>query len=221
MNSNPCSDTAPAPRPTAGLIVLEGMPGAGKTITAHSLADQGRTVIGEYTDSAATTIAISMHPGVDDDDAHQQNWLRKATQCRAHLASGRTVYADRDWLSALSYACSVAGTDDGGLLRQRASWAAHHLRDGSLDLPAIYLIFDLDPGTSLARRAARLRPGHPWNQPDTLRRLRDFYASPSRALSQINPGLASALQQPRRIDISGLADPSLILRRVAGLASRP
>ncbi len=215
MSSHPCSDNAT--QPTARLIVLEGMPGAGKTTTAQKLADQGLTVVGEYINSTAETIAISMHPAVGDDNAHQQNWLRKTRQCNAQLAGGATVYVDRDWLSALAYAYSVAGTDSGELLRRRTRWAAAHLRDGSLLLPAIYVVFDLDPATSLARRRARLRPGHSWNQPEALAQLRDFYASPSPAVRQFNPGLAHTLRQPCRIDISGITDPSLTHTRLTEL----
>ena len=161
------------------------------------------------------------HPAVDDDDAHQRNWLRKTAQCTTRLAHAGTVYADRDWLSSLSYAYSTAAADGGALLRRHAGWAAAGLGDGSLLLPGIYVIFDLDPATSLDRRAKRLRPGHPWNHPSPLRRLRDFYTSPSRALLPVHPGLAQALRQPRRADISGLSDPHQIAVRLAELGGQP
>ena len=219
--SPPCSDMALLAVPRDGLIVLEGMPGAGKTTAACALAARGLLVLGEYTDNADATIAISMHPPVDDDDAHQQNWLRKTAQCTARLAHGGTVYADRDWLSSLSYAYSIAAADGGALLRHRAGWAASRLRDGSLLLPGIYVIFDLDPATSLARRASRLRPGHPWNHPGSLRRLRDFYSCPSRALDLVDPGLGHALRQAHRADICGLTDPHQIADRLAELGGQP
>jgi predicted ATPase len=219
--SPPCSDTVPPAVPRGGLIVLEGMPGAGKTTAACALAGRGLPVLGEYTDNADATIAIAMHPPVDDDDAHQQNWLRKTAQCAVRLAHGGTVYADRDWLSSLSYAYSIAAADGGALLRHRAAWAASRLRDGSLFLPGIYVIFDLDPATSLDRRASRLRPGHPWNHPGLLRRLRAFYACPSRALDPVHSGLAEALRQPRRADICGLTDPHQITGHLAELGGQP
>jgi len=219
--SPPCSDRALLPVPRDGLIVLEGMPGAGKTTAASALAARGLLVLGEYTDNADATIAITMHPPVDDDDAHQQNWLRKTAQCTARLGHGSPVYADRDWLSSLSYAYSIAAADGGALLRHRAGRAASRLRDGTLLLPEIYVIFDLDPATSLYRRASRLRPGHPWNHPGALRRLRDFYACPSRALDPVDPGLAQALRQPRRVDICGLSDPQQIAGRLAEFGGQP
>jgi predicted ATPase len=219
--SPPCSDTASQAVPRDGLIVLEGMPGAGKTTAACTLADRGLSVLGEYTDDTDAVIAISSHPAVDDDDAHQRNWLRKTAQCTARLAHAGTVYADRDWLSSLSYAYSTAAADGGALLRRRAGWAASRLGDGSLLLPGIYVIFDLDPATSLDRRSSRLRPGHPWNHPGPLRRLRDFYVCPSRALLPVHPGLAQALRQPRRADISGLSDPHQIAVHLAGLGGQP
>lgn len=219
--SPPCSETMPLAVPRHGLIVLEGMPGAGKTTAACALAARGLPVLGEYTDNADATIAIALHPPVDDDDAHQQNWLRKTAQCTARLAEGGPVYADRDWLSSLSYAYSTAAADGGALLRQRAAWAARRLRDGSLLLPGIYVIFDLDPATSLDRRATRLRPGHPWNHPGPLRRLRDFYTCPSQALDPAHPGLAQALRHPGRTDISGTANRDQITSRLAELGKQP
>ena len=200
--SRPCSDTAPAAR-EARLIVLEGMPGAGKTTTATALAAQGHSVVGEYTDDRNATIAIAAHPDIGDDDAHQANWLRKAAQCAARLATRTVVYADRDWLSSLSFAYSTAPADSGALLSERAAWAARHLRDRTLLLPAAYAIFDLEPSACLTRRAGRLRPGHPWNQPEALDRLRRFYRDPARCLRPVSAELAAALSAPARLDISG------------------
>jgi hypothetical protein len=115
-------------------------------------------------------------------------------------------YVDRDWLSSLSYAYSIACADSSALLRQRCSWIASRLHDGDLLLPSIYVMFDIDPRTSLRRRSGRLRPGHPWNRPDALQRLREFYASPSDVLFPIHPGLAMALRLPARLTVSGRED---------------
>jgi hypothetical protein len=197
------------------------MPGAGKTTAATALICHGLPVLGEYTTDTDTTIPINQHPPITDDDAHQQNWLRKAAQCATHLAHSGIIYADRDWLSSLSYAYSIAPTDNGTLLAHRAAWAAGHLDAGTLLLPGTYVIFSLDPATSLHRRAHRLRPGHPWNNPATLYRLRDFYTDPAGALHLIHPGLAAALRQPGWITISGLTSPDEVTTRLAALGSRP
>jgi thymidylate kinase len=202
-SSHPCSEETALPTPRHGLIVLEGMPGAGKTTTGTALGDLGLAVVGEYTSAAAATIAISEHPPVDDDDAHQANWTRKAAQCTALLAAGQTVYADRDWLSSLSHAYSTAPADDGALLARRARWVLAGLRESRLLLPGLYVIFDLDPAASLHRRAGRLRPGHPWNDPQALQRLRDFYTDPAGAIAPHCTVLADALLLPARRDISG------------------
>ena len=216
--SPPCSETAPLPVPRDGLIVLEGMPGAGKTTAACTLASRGLPVLGEYTDDTDAVIAISSHPAVDDDDAHQRNWLRKTAQCTARLAYVGTVYADRDWLSSLSYAYSTAAADGGALLRLRAGVASRPRRQPgpARDLCHLRPRPRHQPGPAIQP----LRPGHPWNHPGLLRRLRDFYVCPSRALLPVHPGLAQALRQPRRADISGLSDPHQIAVRLAELGGQ-
>lgn len=217
--SRPCSDTIPGGNRPACLIVLEGMPGAGKTTVAEALAALGHVVVGEYTDDASGTLAISAHPGVSDDDAHQRNWLRKAAQCSARLGRHPVVYADRDWLSSLSYAFSTAPADSGALLRQRAAWAVRHLDDGTLLLPVTYAVFDLDPSASIVRRAGRLRPGHPWTQPKALERLREFYRDPAAALQPFSGELAAALRIPAWIGVPGQSGPHDILALASSLGA--
>jgi hypothetical protein len=208
-----CSDLSPV---HARLIVLDGMPGAGKTTAAARLHQQGWQVIGEYTGADGTTVAVSEHPGVEDDDAHQANWLRKAAQCATALHSG-VVYADRDWISSLAYAHSVAAADGGALLRLRCAWAAGCLRDGRLLLPGTYVIFELDPQASLKRRTGRLRPGHPWSEPGPLERLHDFYTAPASVLGIVLPGLADTVADASWLTLSGSDDPQAILRQLTAL----
>ena len=216
--SKPCSDQFTPDLRAGRLVVLEGMPGAGKTTAASALAELGHAVVGEYTDDASATIAVSAHPDVGDDDAHQRNWLRKAAQCSALLGRHPVVYADRDWLSSLSYAYCTAPDDGGAMLSRRAAWAGRHLSDGSLLLPGAYVIFDLDPETSITRRAGRPRPGHPWNRPQALARLREFYRDPARSLRPASGELADAVAAPARIEISGNDNPPGILRRLVALS---
>jgi thymidylate kinase len=218
-SSKPSSDSA-FPHAGAGhLVVLEGMPGVGKTTTADALAELGHAVVGEYTDDEHATIAVHAHPGIDDDDAHQFNWLRKAARCTSLLDQSPVAYADRDWLSSLSYAYSTAHGDRGALLTQRVPWALGHLADGTLLLPGLYVLFDLDPATSVARRAGRLRAGHPWNSPEALDQLQRFYRDPVSALRPVSPELAEALTLPARITVSGHNDPPAVLRQLVSLAS--
>lgn len=220
ISRHPCSDTPRSARPQDRLVVLEGMPGAGKTTTACALRRRGLCVLGEYTDDTDETVAVGSHPAVAADDAHQHNWLRKTAQCSVRLSHGSTVYVDRDWLSSLSYAYSIACADSGALLRQRCIWTASRLRDGGLLLPSVYVMFDIDPRTSLRRRSGRLRPGHPWNRPDALRRLREFYTSLSDVLFPIHPGLAMALRLPVRLAVSGRDDQGKILHCLSALGSQ-
>lgn len=133
----PCSDAATGWYP---VLVLEGMPGAGKTTAAATLAAQNWTVIGEYTTVTGDVVPIHAHPDVGDDAAHQRNWLRKHHQVHAARHHG-PVFCDRDWLSALAYAHSIADTDHGELLHSRAHWAADHLDHGALTLASTYIVF--------------------------------------------------------------------------------
>lgn len=174
--------------PTPGrLITVEGPPGAGKTTALRALAERGHSVIGEYATPSGVTIPIASHPAVDDDDAHQRNWLTKnqlAGQARDHQ---RAVWLDRDWISSLAYAYSL---DDRPLLAARAKWAFDRLTDGGLQLADAYVVLHVDPAVSLARRASRLKPGHIWSTPAGLLRLHGFYADPIRAIARVHRELA-------------------------------
>lgn len=218
--SSSCSD-----RRGGRLIVLEGMPGAGKTTTVRALADLGRHVLGEYTSNTAATIPVGRHPAVGDDQAHQANWLRKAEQASRLLAGARetaqVVYADRDWLNALAYAYSIADTDAGDLLTERIRWANKHIDAGHLLIADVYVLFDLDPATSLRRRAATARPEHPWSHPTPLQRLRAFYLDPARVIRADCPDLAEHLDATRRVDLSGTDTLARILTAVQALGEVP
>lgn len=186
----PCSDTNVGWYP---VLVLEGMPGAGKTSAATALAAQNWTVIGEYTTVTGGVVPIHAHPAVDDDAGHQRNWLRKHHQVHAARRNG-PVFCDRDWLSALAYAYSVADTDHGELLHSRARWASDCLDHGDLTLASTYIVFQLDPHISLHRRTNRLTPRHPWSSLSGLIRLATFYADPANAVSAAHPDLAARLR---------------------------
>ncbi|MFG1707428.1 AAA family ATPase [Nonomuraea sp. M3C6] len=181
------------------LVVLEGMPGAGKTTIVEKLAAHGCPVLGEYTTGVGATVALQDHPGVDHDDAHQANWTRKAAQARHLLAAHPAVICDRDWLSALAYAYS---TGDTALLQRRAIWALEGLKDQRLLLPEVYVVFDLDPVVSLDRRPQATN-GHPWSHLHPLHLLRVFYRDPARAVAAHSPVLAELIRSRQRRHLSG------------------
>lgn len=188
--SRPCSDTSTGWHP---VLVLEGMPGAGKTTAATALAAENRAVIGEYTTTTGSVMPIQQHPDVDDDAGHQHNWRCKHHQVDAARQHG-PVFCDRDWLSAVAYAYSIAGTDRGELLRSRAHWAAACLDRGDLTLASTYIVFHLDPTLSLQRRANRLTPRHPWSTLPGLTRLAAFYTDPAQAVAPVHPELGARLR---------------------------
>ena len=134
------------------------------------------------------------------------------------LAHGRPVVCDRDWLSSLAYAYSIAGSDGSRLFRARAAWAAACLDDGTLLLPGSYLIFDLDAAASLHRRARRLKDGHPWSLPGPLRRLQDFYADPVAAVADAHPGLGATVHRARWQHVCGHDDPQHQFQAIRDLA---
>jgi hypothetical protein len=219
MTSAPSSDPlAGAGLPPGRLVVLEGMPGAGKTTLAAALAAGGAAVLGEYTAPGGATVPVSEHPGPADGGAHDANWLRKASQAAAARRSGRVVYLDRDWLTALAYAYCTADADRGQLLRQRCAWAWACLVAGQLQLPDIYVIFHVAPATSIRRRAGTLDSDHPWSHPGPLARLRYFYTWPAQVISAAHPDLGAALLTPawHRVPGTGGLPPRLQLLRELG-----
>jgi thymidylate kinase len=174
------------------------MPGAGKTTTLTALADQGRVVLGEYTDDHAQPLDLAAHPHHDDEHPHLTNWLRKDSQAR-RLARAGSVIADRNWLTALGWAASVGG------LPERAAWAHDRLALGELTPPERWIILDCTVETSLARRRDRLDLAHPWARAGSLDRLRAFYADPITAVRAILPALASILGAVPMVRIDGEA----------------
>ena len=209
MNTPPCSEHR-----LVSLLVVEGTPGAGKTTLITALATRGLRTVGEYVTPTGATLAWADHPGVDEDQAHQQNWTAKHDL--AHdPGSGRVVACDRDWVSALAYAASL---DDTPLLGARARWADAALTQGQLCVAENYLVLHLDPDTSLTRRSGRLTPGHPWSTRPGLRRLEQFYADPAAAVARAHPRLGERLAGARWLHLHA-PNPQQALEAALGLCA--
>lgn len=170
--SHPCSERT--------VVSIEGMPGSGKTTLATALAQRGYAVVGEYTTTRGATVSTDTHPPVSDDNAHQSNWLHKHRKV-PHSGAQEVVFLDRDWLSSLSYAYSIA---DPNLLAARTRWALHHLDAGSLTVADQYLVLHVATAESLRRRVRRLDPRHPWSVRPALERLSVFYRDPAQVLDR-------------------------------------
>ncbi|MEG8179242.1 AAA family ATPase [Nocardia terpenica] len=192
----PCSDRSDR------LLVVEGMPGSGKTSAIEHLAAQGHQTLGEYISLTGDIIPLTEHPGVDDGDAHERNCLLKHRRALGLTAAG-PVCLDRDWLSMLAYAHSL---DNHHLLHARARWACAHLHSGHLAPADTYLVLHVDITTSLQRRTTRLTPGHPWSTEHGLTRLATFYTDPIQILEPVHARLAANLADARWLH---LYDPSI------------
>lgn len=193
--SDPAGDirTSTVPASPSRVLVLEGMPGAGKTTLATHLSCHGHMVVPEYAGADGAVTEQAEHPDVDHDDAHQSNWLRKH-RLAATAGEEGAVWMDRDWITSLAYAYSLTEeTDSGqGLMADRCQWALDHLTTGGLAVATAYLVLMIDPAQSLQRRHGRLDRTHPWSRPGPLQRLAEFYRDPITVIAQFNPALATA-----------------------------
>ncbi len=190
-------------------IVVEGMPGAGKTTVLAALALAGHTVLGEYTTEAGTV--LRQHPPHDEDVAHLANWLRKNSQLSLYAGS---VWVDRDWLTALAWSASTSG------LAERSTWVHDNLVEGRLALPQRWIILDVPPDVSLQRRAPRLQAEHPWSQAAILERLRRFYLDPVATLGHAHPRLAELVARVPRVLVDATAEPCGLARAVEDAGAR-
>lgn len=184
------------------VLVLEGMPGAGKTTLATELSRCGHRVVPEYAAADGAVIEHAEHPEVDHDDAHQRNWLRKhqlaATWPSRDPAGERSyggVWMDRDWITSLAYAYSLTEETGAGrdLMAGRCRWALDHLTTGGLAVAEAYLVLMIDPAQSLQRRRGRLERTHPWSHPAPLQRLAEFYRGPAAVIERFSPRLAAVV----------------------------
>ena len=74
---------------------------------------------------------------------------------------------------------------------------------GRLLVGDAYLVLDVTPRLSVARRAGQLRSEHPWSRLTDLERLRRFYLAPLDALRLMDADLAAAFAGARWCSASG------------------
>jgi hypothetical protein len=181
------------------------MPGAGKTTALGVLGGRGHQIVGEY---------LCARPGVDDDEAHQGNWIAKAAVSAAAVTRGH-VFCDRDFLSSLAFAWSIA---DRELVARRTGWALSNLAAGRLVVGGAYVVLDVTPQLSLVRRAGQLRSEHPWSRVPELERLRRFYMAPAEALRLMDSDLEAAFASTGWHAVSGESTPEQVASCAARLA---
>ena len=122
----------------------------------------------------------------------------RAAQCSptARPPAGRLC---RPGLAQLAFLrLSTAPADELPCSPCRPSGPSRHLHDGTL-LRAGLCVFDLDRPPASHAVPARLRPGHPWNQPGALDRLPRFYPDPAAASRPVSSNCLQPSAAPARI----------------------
>ncbi|MDR3117061.1 MAG: hypothetical protein LBT98_00575 [Puniceicoccales bacterium] len=155
------------------LIVLEGLPGAGKTTCFHrAIARHGAAgvlFIGE-SNPPPWIHCPSLQGGRGSRYFHLL-WEGRLATLGQLLAAGHCLVLDRSFLSNLAYLHAVGSP-------AYAPTLDHYRRLGCLDRPPdLLFLFDLPTGQSIARKR-RLEGkafSPPWCRPEFIDRLRRFY----------------------------------------------
>lgn len=168
----------------ARVVVIEGMPSAGKTTLTNLLARLGWQTVPEYVADDGRWTATT------DDGAHQRNWVIKERLLRER--PGTPLVVDRNFLTSLAYAYSVRRlSGEHHLLDERVEWLRRHLAAGFFGHPVLYCVLDLDPATSLQRRGCEKPSDHPWARRAVLDELRAFYVRMPEGLAELHMALAT------------------------------
>jgi thymidylate kinase len=187
------------------LVVLEGLPGAGKTTCFHRLiarhASGSVLFFGEANPSP--WICCQSLQGARGSRYFRLLWEGRLAAMRKLLAAGHSLVLDRSFLSNLAYLHAVRSPAYAGTLD-------HYRRWGCLDrAPDLLCLFDL-PTDRVLERKCRLegkKLPQPWCRPEFVDRLRQFYC-------ELLPPL---LPRPAHV-VSGALSPRAVQRRVQALA---
>ena len=219
--SPPCSDTAPLAVPRDGLIVLEGMPGAGKTTAACALAARGLPVLGEYTDNADATIAIARtRRSMMTTRTSRTGSARPPSAPHASLAAARSTptgtgsaHCPTPTPPRQPMAAPCSGTAPPGPPAASATAAC--------SCPGSTSSSTSTPPPAWTGAPAGSGPATRGTTPARCGGSATSTPAPAGRWNPVDPGLAQALRQPRRADISGLSDPHQIAGRLAELGGQP
>jgi thymidylate kinase len=169
------------------VVLVEGVPGAGKTSVLQRMREAGQIVVGELPGSVRETGTTEPYAA----EHHWSMWAAKtpyiAAATRDHGLPGAPVYVDRYWPTELVWEPEPGGR------RTCADWVWEALGRGHLIIPSALIIVDVSENVSLARRRERLVPGHGWSDRDCLADVRRFYADLAAHVRMVHPPLAQVI----------------------------
>jgi len=155
-------------------IVLEGLPGSGKTTHAAAIASKfDLPLIPEWvglTDRAWRDAGPNV-PFYFANDELKEVMGRYFSHCPALF--------DRHYTGALAYGFALTGlhgeAEDGESYDTNYQWYQHSLEQGKLTRPDLVVMLDISPATSLQRQPRATAFDPLWGDPHALELMRHYY----------------------------------------------
>jgi thymidylate kinase len=180
------------------IVVMEGLPGAGKSTICGMFADRGAVVFHEVLD-ANNHILSHEEINAEDTEFFLLNDLRKYLKAREARLVGRVAVVDRGMESTLAYSRLLDRKDGTRKFQEaRLFYKQHHKIFSSADM-TVYL--DLPPAMSASRKKPVIEEGDLWSFPENLVATRQYYLSVFRGRSDV-------------VHLSGIDSPEVNFRRL-------
>lgn len=153
------------------IIVLEGIPGTGKTTLAKDLAASTRSLYYSEHIFLNEIFEYNSQHTLDSESIYLLHWEVK---WRISQLIKKTCIFDRNHLSTLAYNYAKSKIENNkSYFLTVLSWYQESLRTGVLKEPDFYFILDIDPSTSLSRQPQSRNKI--WGTEEGLNYSRDFY----------------------------------------------